>query len=205
MNYIINNFNIQRHRYLLGITSTWLLFPISISFYSYSLYNYIEKILLYTLLAGCIVSTSCYPFLENNYKIINIDRFFAIIIFLLLNYITFIYNSFINYNVLFFPLNILLFFTISRYLILYTEYYIFATISHLCFRSTGYVWVYFIFIDLNRYIILLHLFVYWLHIILSTIIISYHINFHVTQRYCFGCFELILIYYFMFLINGYFS
>ena len=194
LNNIRNNYNIQHMRYILGITSIWLLLPISISLYNYSSYNFIEKLLIKFSIIGCIISTSCYPLLNYNFKIIYIDRLCAIIIFLLLNYITFIYNTVIQYNLLLFPINIIFFFTISRYLTLNTKFYIISTISHLCFRYIGYAWIYYILLDLNTFNILLQSCIYWIHIIISTIIISSDKDFYITQRYCCGCFELILIY-----------
>jgi hypothetical protein len=200
-NNIITNYNIQHRRYILGITSTWLLLPVSICYYYYTCYNYIEKFIINWSFISCIVSTCCYPILDYNFKVIYIDRLCAGILFFLLNYITFIYNSSIQHNLLLFPINIIFFYTMSRYLTIYTNYYIFATISHLCFRYVGYIWLYYTLLDLNYFNFLLQSFIYWFHIIISVIIISSYKDFYITQRYLFGCFELLIIYYPIFFIN----
>jgi len=190
----------QHKRYIMGITSLWLLVPVV--FGSCARPERWEAPLALTIWTAivCSVSTSCYYFLDTKFaKLMLVDKIFAPVMFVAL----IVFFSFGHGarplsigELVAIPSLVGVFFLSSRFFELIRPNAIAATFSHLTFRYIGYWWVYLALTPPEvepagfwvSFVIDSSL--YWGHIVYSILWTGIKPKFHLRSRYMTGCFEL---------------
>ena len=189
------DYYIYQDKYILGVTSIWLLVPF---FYNilYSNDIYIKFLIIITTL----ISTIFWGYCSYNSLFHNLDRIFARILFILLT--LFSYN---NYYIL--PASCLIFYYLSNYFSKKNKKN-YSLICHLIFRYIGFWWTMLIFsnLSINFNIFIFYSLFYCFHIFFLYKIICYKNQLQVIQEnftiiYNFGIVQIIIILFILLFIH----
>lgn len=195
--------NCEHRRYILGVTSLWLLVPIATSILNYShKYSWPQIALLSWTSMTCVVSTLFWPSLgtPRGPLLYRLDKIFAYIQFISL-IVFFICDQSprlfsIHYAVTF-PLVIVVCFAFSRFFEVVWPHDLMASISHLMFRFIGYWWTYLALTACRLTVgtVASNSVLYWGHIIYALMRTGMHDQFRARNisEYCRGCVEVIAL------------
>lgn len=181
--------NKYEKRYILGITSLWLLIPSTL----YLIQN-IEKLQLFSIIlflyiqSITFISTLTYYYFERYTLLIKIDRLLAIGLFLTL--------MLCQPEIKILPIMIFLFYIISCITEINNVNNLCVLICHLIFRFLGFWWVYIVLLQKNDNIlteIIILSTIYWLYIIYDINNIKKHKNFNIYEYYSCGIKKLLTV------------
>jgi len=195
----------QHKRYVMGVTSLWLLMPIAFACGSGDLLedNFSIGLAMWSA-AACLVSTLCYRSFDTVWeeKFVLADKACAHALFVcLLLYFgcSHAARSVSTVVQIALPLCVVFFYSCSRFFELIRKHEGAATLSHVAFRYVGYWWVYLALVPASveplgfAFTFLIDSIFYWSHIVCTMVRSGRDAQFHVHAHYIGGCMQLLSV------------